>query len=250
MASPSDDKSEKTKLDHVRPTVVVRRRVYEPSPASTRKVIHAGALPVDSSRTSRTSSDASDVEEDEESGPPSSVNVARALSSLRAHELKRLEALMSADDDDGAPVSRGPRSMRSSALVTAATPAAAPIAEPSVPKVRVGSSIAIAELARQMQMQTQELVTTLVMRGFFSVTVKSVLPRETARTAATMFGFQVEEVEDEGLSSKKTKVKAAAPSSPGSPGASGKKTSKAAAAAPSRANAKPAAKKNTRPRAR
>lgn len=245
MASPSDDKSEKTKLDHVRPTVVVRRRVYEPSPASTRKVIHAGALPVGSANGS-----ALDIDEDEESGPPSSVNVARALSSLRAHELKRLDALMSADDDDGAPVSRGPRSMRSSALVAAAAPAAAPIAPPIAPKVRVGSSIAIAELARQMEMQTQELVTTLVMRGFFSVTVKSALPRETARTAATMFGFQVEEVADDEPASKKTKVKAAASSSPALPSASAKKMSGKAAAAPSRANAKPAAKKNTCPRAR
>lgn len=229
MAGPTDDKLEgasKERLDRVRPTVVVRRRVYEPSPASTRKVIHAGAINSDDTG-----------EDDDDSGPPSSVNVARALSSLRAHEMKRLDALMSADDtrEDEAreAAAAAPRSVRS--------PATAPDTAPTTPSVRVGSSIAIADLAGQLGMPTQELVTTLVMRGFFSVTVKSSLPRETARTAATMFGWQVEEVEDEEPAPKKAKASARTSSA---------KSAKVATKALSKAASKAPAKKNTRPRSR
>ena len=62
-----------SRLDRVRPTVVVRRRVYDvPAPgAGMPKVTHAGAMGVDG-----------DEYGDDESGPPSSVNVARALSAL------------------------------------------------------------------------------------------------------------------------------------------------------------------------
>lgn len=250
MAGPTDDKLEggaqtKERLDRVRPTVVVRRRVYEPSPASTRKVIHAGAINVDDTG-----------EDEDDSGPPSSVNVARALSSLRAHEMKRLDALMSADDtrEDQARAAAGaPRSVRSAALAPAPPSvrvAGSPNA-PMTPTVRVGSSIAIGDLARQLETPTQELVTALVMRGFFSVTIKSSLPRETARTAATMFGWQVEEVEDEEPAPKKTKASAkTASAKTASAKASSKASSKGAPAPPGRATAKAPATKNTRPRSR
>src|SRR5687767_4509129 len=62
-----------TVLDPLRPAVV-RRRVVDPATFHTNK--------------------------DEDAGPPSSVNVARALASLRADELRRVETLVSMDDDD------------------------------------------------------------------------------------------------------------------------------------------------------
>lgn len=142
-------------LDRVRPTVV-RRRIYEPGPAAplTPSITHvAGFAPDD----------------DDESGPPSSVNVARALASLRTDELHRLEKILNEDDgEDGERASL-----------------------PAVPTVEVGPTIAVAELARRMGVPVEDIVTSLVMRGFFSVNVKASLPRETARAAATLFGWHV-----------------------------------------------------------
>lgn len=37
----------------------------------------------------------------EEDGPPSSIDVSRALASLRGPELERLEAIMRADEENG-----------------------------------------------------------------------------------------------------------------------------------------------------
>ena len=56
---------------------VVRRRVVEITPITQIKKAHI---------------------EDEE-GPPSSIDVSRALASLRGPELERLEAIMRADED-------------------------------------------------------------------------------------------------------------------------------------------------------
>ncbi len=150
----------KITLDRVRPTVV-RRRVFEtspPPPGSTPGFV--------------------DEDDEDESGPPSSVNVARALASLRGHELRRLDEILTRDDERAPP----------------APPAPPPA--PTVPTVGVGSSIALVELARRMSISQEELVTALVTRGFFDVTVKATLPRETARAAASMFGWTVEDTAD------------------------------------------------------
>ena len=188
-----------TVLDRVRPTVVVRRRVYEvPQAAQNQRslVMHV------------THTDEGD---EDDNGPPSSVNVARALASLRVDELRRVEAIVSADDDP---------------VVPSVPPVPPPVA---VPTVRVGLTIAIADLGRAMNVSTQELVTALVTRGFFSVTVKTVLPRETARTAAAMFGWEIEEHEE--VTSLTPKLKA----TPTRKGTSPKTKVKAGARASSKA---------------
>lgn len=154
-----------TVLDPLRPAVVVRRRVYdatkpEPHPQVTQ-------LTAD--------------EEDEESGPPSSVNVGRALASLRADELQRVEELLRADEEEVPPK---PASLRS------------PPAK-EIPTVRVGKTIPLSELADKMGMPGPELPATLVARGFYALTAKTVLPRETARVIAQMFGWRVEDAPDE-----------------------------------------------------
>lgn len=152
-----------TVLDRVRPTVVVRRRVYD---------VPAAAVPVRPKPQTLLVAHATDPHDnDDDNGPPSSVNVGRALRSLRADELHRVEEIMSADDDTPSP-------------------------PPSLPAVRVGKTIALAELAAAMSVPKQELVTALVTCGFFSVTVKTVLPRETARLAAAMFKWRVEDYDD------------------------------------------------------
>jgi hypothetical protein len=144
-------------LDRVRPTVVVRRRVYDVPPAAPKTV---------TARVRR-------ADEDENSGPPSSANVAPALASPRVDKRRRLEEIVSGDE--------GP-----------AVPSAPPI-----PTLRLGATIALADLASGMGIPKHELVTTLVTRGFFSITVKTLLPREMARTAAGMFGWRVED--DDGV---------------------------------------------------
>ncbi len=155
----------KIMFDRVRPTVV-RRRVFE----------NSAPLP-------GTMAGFVDEDDDDESGPPSSVNVARALASLRGHELRRLDEILGRDDE-------------------LASPAPPPV--PKAPTVGVGATIALVELARRMSISQEELVTALVTRGFFDVTVKAMLPRETARAAGAMFGWQVEDAHEPPASVKKT----------------------------------------------
>lgn len=148
----------KITLDRVRPTVV-RRRVFDGAPGQGPSGAGAGFTDDD----------------DDESGPPSSVNVARALASLRGHELRRLDEILTHDDEVAPPP---------------------PPPEPVVPTVGVGASIALPELARRISVTQEELVTALVTRGFFDVSVKAILPRETARTAASMFGWTVQDTDE------------------------------------------------------
>lgn len=145
-----------TVLNRVKPTVVVRRRVYEVAK------VEQAAVFVDA------------PSEDDEDGPPSSVNVARALASLRGDELRRLEEILEADEAEDEAV-------------------AAPTEEiPAARMLKVGESITVPELAKRMGVKTEELVTTLVAGGFFSTTRKSVLTRANAAAAAWMFGWIVE----------------------------------------------------------
>ena len=120
-----------------------------------------------------------DITDDDENGPPSSVNVARALASLRVDELRRLDEIVSADDDSPVPSVR-----------------AMPVAS-AVPTLRMGPSMGLPELASSMSITDEELVTALVTNGFFSVTTTSVLTRETGRAAATIFGWTV--IDDDAL---------------------------------------------------
>jgi hypothetical protein len=158
-----------TVLNHVTPTVV-RRRVIE-VPVSVRVGSYAAG------------------DEDDESGPPSSVNVARALASLRGHELERLEEILDAgDEDDEAEAER--------AAAPSERSEPSPPSLPRVPTVKVGPTIPLVLLAQRLGVDDQELVTALVTHGFFSITVKATLPRETARAAATLFGYQIEETDE------------------------------------------------------
>jgi CBS domain-containing protein len=158
-----------TVLNRVAPTVV-RRRVVE--------------VPV-ASRTSPLGYSADD--DDDENGPPSSVNVARALASLRGHELERLEGILSEQDEEEAELA---------AATAQRERERPPPSLPRVPTVRVGPTITVSVLAQRLGVDDQDLVTSLVTHGFFSVTVKSTLPRETARAAATLYGYQIEETDE------------------------------------------------------
>lgn len=207
MSRPVDDPehpaaSPATVLDRVRPTVV-RRRIYEPPAAASAATAAAHVMLGDSA-------------DDDENGPPSSVNVARALASLRVDELRRLDEIVSADDDPPVPSVR-------------AMPAAS-----AVPTLRMGPSMGLPELATSMGISDEELVTALVTHGFFSVTVTSVLTRETGRAAATMFGWTV--IDDDTLvprvRAKKAKKEGAPTSAkPASANPASSRTKPAAAAA-------------------
>ena len=214
-----------TVLNRLRPTVVVRRRVYEVAREHV-----AAATPL----TAPIAGAAFD-EDDDEDGPPSSVNVARALAHLRADELHRLEEILSAQDEE-----------ERVALSRLAAPT-----QPSVPTLRVGPAIAVAELARRMAVSTQELVTALVTRGFFDVTFKSTLSRETARAAAWMFGWLVEDDDNDIAAAappKSAKAKRAAP--PPKPKAKAKAITKAKAVAKPKPKAKAKAKAKTTTKAK
>ncbi|OJY21668.1 MAG: hypothetical protein BGO98_02240 [Myxococcales bacterium 68-20] len=120
------------------------------------------------------------ADEEDERGPPSSINVARALASLRSDELQRVEDLVRADEE----VVRAP-----SASVKEATP--------PVQTLTIGKTIPLSELADRVGVPSQELTATLVTRGFYALTARTVLPRETARVIAEMFGWRVEDAPPE-----------------------------------------------------
>jgi len=171
-----------TVLDPLRPAVVVRRRVT---------VLEGSGLNAPRAFSSEQADDLDDEDEDE-NGPPSSVNVARALASLRADELKRVEELLSADDADE---EERTKSARAREQQEAAAAAVAPPPAPPVPTVTVGKTISLSKLADQMGMQAKDLTATLVASGFYSLHAKTILPRETARTIAEMNGWQVVELQ-------------------------------------------------------
>lgn len=169
-----------TVLNRVRPTVVVRRRVYE---VAREAAPTPGFVAMD----------------DDEDGPPSSVNVARALASLRGDELRRLEEILSESE------------METEASIPVAEPVE-PDPEPAAPQasvksIPVASTISIPELSKRLGVATKDLVTTLVAAGYFSTTAKSTLTRADATTAAWMFGFTVDHVEDETPAKKSAATK-------------------------------------------
>ncbi len=197
---PPDTRST-TVLNRVAPTVVRRRVVEVPISAKTTPVGYASS------------------DDDDDNGPPSSVNVARALASLRGHELERLEEILSDEDEQEAEL----------AAASEQRERLAPPSLPRVPTVRVGPTIPVTRLAQRLGVEDQELVTALVTHGFFSVTVKTTLPRETARAAATLFGYQIEETDEIDPATPKSRSKPARASASAKADVKAKKPAAAAA---------------------
>lgn len=175
----------RTVLDPLRPAVVVRRRVYDATPIQN-------DVPVPRTFSTTTKAPSIGPSEEEESGPPSSINVARALASLRSDELRRVEAIVAADE-----AASGVKSVRSAAPSPASRrepPRAEPVpGPPAVPTLVLGKTVALSELASKMGVSGTELPATLVARGFYALTAKTVLPRDTARVIAEMYGWRVED---------------------------------------------------------
>lgn len=174
-----------TVLNPLRPAVVVRRRVYDTT--TLEKVPPPRSFSSEKATADRSA--------EEENGPPSSINVGRALASLRADELQRVEELVRADERrTDIPVDRSRRNGRPAEdqrRVTAAEPIAA--AAPALPTLLVGKTIPLAKLADQMGREVKDLTATLVASGYYSLHAKTILPRETARTIAGMFGWHAED---------------------------------------------------------
>lgn len=181
-----------TVLDPLRPAVVVRRRVYD----ATAEERGAESPRAFSSTAQPPSFVATD---DDESGPPSSINVARAVASLRGDELQRVEELLRADEEEE---ETQEVEERAESVVEAAPPPPPPAFEPAPatpakPTLTLGKTIALSELARRMGVSAQELPVTLVARGFYALDATTVLPRQTARVIAEMYGWQVEDAPPE-----------------------------------------------------
>ena len=170
-----------TVLNKVRPTVVVRRRVYE---VAREQAPSPGFVAVE--------------DDDDEAGPPSSVNVARALASLRGDELRRLEEILAESESETTEVPA-----LSEIPLGGEMPADPPSDPAAVKTVPVASTITVSELSKRLGVPTSDLVTTLVAAGYFSTTAKSTLTRADATTAAWMFGFTVEPVSDESEPARK-----------------------------------------------
>lgn len=139
-------------LDHIRPTVVVRRRVWEP-PAELRRPVPP---PPSTREVDPGDEDEDDLEDDD----------------------------LDIDDDDlEDDVALAP--------VPAPAPAAPPPSALIGRMLEVGDTIPLAELAHAMKRSRAEVAAELVGRGFFEVTGKAVLSHEAACVAATAFGWSV-----------------------------------------------------------
>lgn len=263
-----------TVLDPLRPAVVVRRRVYD-SPLEEKD---APAL-----RTFTSTSRSLREDIDEENGPPSSINVARALASLRSDELQRVEDLLRADEeapagdddedfadepaderrlssdeeapDDRAPLGAGrvPSSPSVVSSVSASSPSSASSKAPSKPTLVVGRSIPLVELARRMGVSSEELPVTLVTKGFYALTSRAIVGHETACTIAELFGWRVEELAPELDDSPHVNAEAPprkAPSPPSRRASKSRSSGKVSASAKSAKRAKPRASSKARPGAK
>jgi hypothetical protein len=169
-----------TVLDPLRPAVVVRRRVYDTTLLEKSAETPRAFTAPPSSSFAESDVEAKEADEDE-SGPPSSINVARALASLRSDELQRVEDLVRADEAEV----EAPES-------TQEEPVASEPAPPTQRTLVLGKTIALSELARRMGVSAQELPATLVARGFYALDARTVLQRETARAIAEIYGWHVE----------------------------------------------------------
>lgn len=200
-----------TVLDHIRPTVVVRRRIWEPPPELRRAAAPAPTVETEVEAPAFAEKD---------DPPPSSIFLAEghgygpvdpgALGpdSLGPDSL----AADSLDPDSLAPdtvrapdTARAPASYPTPELGATEAPVAAEVApEPAprslrivppaeaAPTIHVERSITVGELARALGRRTSEIVAELVTSGFFEITGKTSLTREVARVAARAFGWQVD----------------------------------------------------------
>lgn len=182
-----------TVIDPIRPAVVVRRRVYDMT------TLERESVP----RSCPDQAPPPQLDDEDERAPPSSIDVARALASLRTDELQRAEDLVNADErwlelrDDRATGFDRPEDAREGkareprASVVESAPRGG--AATPRPKLRIGRTLTLARLAAQMGMEVEDLTGMLVARGFYSLHAKTIMGRETARTIAELLGLHVED---------------------------------------------------------
>lgn len=157
------DREGSTMIDHIRPTVVVRRRVYDVAQEARRENHRAGAP------------DERELDE----GEPRALSVAPIPVSASAPALASADTLTAVEPS----ASRPP-----SSLVAASLPA-------PQRTVAVGPTIPVAALAQGLGQRAVEVAAELVSRGFFEVTARATITREAAGLVAAVFGFAVEPVE-------------------------------------------------------
>lgn len=202
-----------TVLDHIRPTVVVRRRVWEPPPELRRPAAQEEPRSFEKNTESPTlespSLAAATAHDDE--APPSSLFLApESLAEYAAGA-----PLDDVFDDEAEPSSEAPSVTDmavapdpvtvvapepSSLRLVAETQPSPTLPVPACPTTRtvhVGEAIGLASLADAIGRTTGELVAELVTRGFFEVNARTALPRKVASAAARAFGWEIEPPEPE-----------------------------------------------------
>lgn len=222
-----------TVLDHLRPTVVVRRRVVDVAALNRPKLESPEATESGPARSPGCFR-SSNVRPEDDSAPPSSMAASEAHDSGEeeaeeqeqeedeadetGHELSPArESLdrrhvnarqprepLDGDDGEGRPLDvEGPLPVER-----------APVND-SPPVIPVGPTIAIGTMAKRLGVSSAQVAAELVTRGFFEVTPATVLSRDTARIVANAFGRVVEDVaapEEPVRSRRKGTTRRAAPS--------------------------------------
>lgn len=171
-------------LDHIRPTVVIRRRGVGPDSglasvrdeAEERRTAPSPPAASFPSETNAASSrpDASDLDLDDDDDDDE-LEVAPELED--AGDSEAFEAV--------------------STIVSSSEPATraatvSPTEKAEARRISIGSTILISKLAALLKTSSGEVAGELVSRGFFEVTTKSIVSREIARVAAGAFGYEVE----------------------------------------------------------
>ncbi len=196
-----------TVLDHLRPTVVVRRRVVVDVAALKQQKLERPEDPEPSDAGSARASGCylrAGVASDDESAPPSSIIAPEAGGSSEEEALDVRDAQEEAEaafaDEREQDL---PPSVRESSGPTHDDVVDAPAHEPTAPQaptvdvrpaIPVGPTIAVGTLAKRLGLPSAQVAAELVSRGFFEVTPATILTRDTARIMADAFGRAVEEV--------------------------------------------------------
>ena len=200
-----------TVLDHLRPTVVVRRRVVVDVATLNQPKLESPSTTETEPVPERSSGcyPRASVTLDDDGAPPSSILAPEGYDAVDEDEDQDGLDARDADEQeqDRVPSTREPLDARLDDCVDSEQAdseqpweAAHPptIEEPREqaprPVIPVGPTIAVGTIAKRLGLPSCQVAAELVSRGFFEVTPATVLTRETARIVAAAFGYDVEEV--------------------------------------------------------
>ncbi len=153
------------------PSIAPRRRIFDAATLRAR---------ADVPRSYTAPRPLLEAEPPDEAAPPSSVDAERAGRGLRPDELRRADAIVRADEESEA-LAKPEANVESSV-------------DSQKPRIVLprGREMTLKELSSLVGVAVRDLLSMLVMRGFYALSSSSKLSHESVRIMASMFGWNVE----------------------------------------------------------